>query len=102
MMQWLMAHVAQMVHNGTKAVVTEASSEGLAERRCGELDSYVAVFSNLTRDLLDYHLTEEHYNMSKGKFFAKMVDPERHRKVVNIEDHNSAYFIERGVRTFLR
>ncbi|KAJ6835187.1 uncharacterized protein M6B38_124450 [Iris pallida] len=91
--QWLMA---QMVRNGTKAVVMEASSEGLAERRLDEVDIDVAVFTNLTRDHLDFHLTEEDYRRSKGKLFAKMVDPGRHRKVVNVDDPSAAYFVAQG------
>ncbi|KAJ6792333.1 Uncharacterized protein M6B38_239965 [Iris pallida] len=88
--------MAQMVRSGTKAVAMEASSEGLVERRCDELDINVAVFTNLTRDHLDYHGTEEHYRTSKGKLFAMMVDPERHRKVVNVDDPNAAYFVAQG------
>ncbi|CAL9119665.1 unnamed protein product [Musa acuminata var. zebrina] len=38
----------------------------------------------------------EAYKKSKGKLFAKMVDPNRHRKVVNIDDPNAPYFIDHG------
>ncbi|KAJ0967155.1 hypothetical protein J5N97_024072 [Dioscorea zingiberensis] len=88
--------MAKMVHNGTEAVVMEASSHGLALGRCDEIDFDIAVFTNLTRDHLDFHGTEEEYMKSKGKLFARMVDPERHRKVVNIDDPNSPYFIGQG------
>lgn len=88
--------MAKMVHNGTEAVVMEASSHGLALRRCDEIDFDIAVFTNLTRDHLDFHGTEEEYRDSKAKLFAKMVDPERHRKVVNIDDPNAPYFIAQG------
>ncbi|KAM0949507.1 putative acid--amino-acid ligase (peptide synthase) [Dioscorea sansibarensis] len=88
--------MAKMVHNGTEAVVMEASSHGLALGRCDEIDFDVAVFTNLTRDHLDFHGTEEEYMKSKGKLFARMVDPERHRKIVNIDDPNAPYFIGQG------
>lgn len=88
--------MAKMVHNGTDAVVMEASSHGLALGRCDEIDFDIAVFTNLTRDHLDFHGTEEEYRNSKAKLFAKMVDLERHRKVVNIDDPNAPYFIAQG------
>ncbi|XP_020249784.1 uncharacterized protein LOC109827232 isoform X2 [Asparagus officinalis] len=88
--------MAKMVHNGTEAVVMEASSHGMALGRCDEIDFDIAVFTNLTRDHLDFHGTEEEYRESKAKLFAKMVDPERHRKVVNIDDPNASYFIAQG------
>ncbi|KAG1355060.1 UDP-N-acetylmuramoyl-L-alanyl-D-glutamate--2, 6-diaminopimelate ligase [Cocos nucifera] len=88
--------MAQMVHNGTEAAVVEASSHGLAQGRCDEIDFDIAVFTNLRRDHLDFHGSEEEYRNSKGKLFARMVDPERHRKVVNIDDPNAPYFIGQG------
>ncbi|KAK1260466.1 hypothetical protein QJS04_geneDACA002033 [Acorus gramineus] len=88
--------MAKMVHNGADAVVMEASSHGLALRRCDEVDFDVAVFTNLTRDHHDFYGTEEEYRESKGKLFDKMVDPERHRKVVNIDDPNAGFFVGRG------
>lgn len=88
--------MAKMVHNGTEAVVMEASSHGLALGRCSEVDFDIAVFTNLTRDHLDFHGTEEEYRDAKAKLFARMVDPERHRKVVNIDDPNASFFIGQG------
>ncbi|KAJ6835046.1 uncharacterized protein M6B38_123745 [Iris pallida] len=88
--------MAQMVHNGTDAVVMEASSQGLADGRCDEIDFDIAVFTTFMRDQLDFHGTEEEYKRSMGKLFAKMVDPERHRKVVNIDDPSASYFIAQG------
>ncbi|THU54115.1 hypothetical protein C4D60_Mb10t21610 [Musa balbisiana] len=88
--------MAKMVRSGTKALVMEAASQGLEEGRCDELDINVAVFTNLTRGHLGFHGTMEAYKKSKGKLFAKMVDPNRHRKVVNIDDPNASYFIDQG------
>lgn len=88
--------LAKMVHNGTEAVVMEASTQGLALGTCDEVDFDIAVFTNLTRDHLDFHGTEEEYRNRKAKLFAKMVDPERHRKVVNIDDPNAPFFIAQG------
>ncbi|GMJ06265.1 ALBINO OR PALE-GREEN 13, PIGMENT DEFECTIVE EMBRYO 316 [Hibiscus trionum] len=88
--------MAKMLHNGTEAVVMEASSHGLALGRCNEVDFDIAVFTNLTRDHLDFHGTEEEYRDAKAKLFARMVDPERHRKVVNIDDPHAPFFIAQG------
>ncbi|KAF8365120.1 hypothetical protein HHK36_032863 [Tetracentron sinense] len=88
--------MARMLHNGTEAVVMEASSHGLALGRCNEVDFDIAVFTNLTRDHMDFHVSEEEYREAKTKLFAKMVDPERHRKIVNIDDPNAPFFIAQG------
>lgn len=88
--------MAKMVHNGTEAMVMEASSRGLALGRCDEVDFDIALFTNLTRDHLDFDGTEEDYRNSKAKLFSKMVDPERHRKIVNIDDPNATFFIAQG------
>lgn len=88
--------MAKMLHNGTDAMVMEASSLGLALRKYDEIDFDIAVFTNLTSNHHDFHRTEEEYRNSKTKLFAKMVDPERHRKIVNIDDPNASFFIEQG------
>lgn len=88
--------MAKMLHNGAEAVVMEASSHALALSRCDEVDIDIAVFTNLTRDHLDFHVTEEEYREAKGKLFSRMVDPERHRKIVNIDDPNAPFFISQG------
>ncbi|KAL4191497.1 hypothetical protein AMTRI_Chr07g80780 [Amborella trichopoda] len=88
--------MAKMVHNGTEAVVMEVSSHALVQGQCDEVDFDIAVFTNLTRDHSDYHGTEEDYRNAKAKLFAKMVDPDRHRKVVNSDDPNAPFFIAQG------
>lgn len=88
--------MAKMMHNGTEALVMEASSHGLALGRCDEVDFDIAVFTNLTRDHLDFHGTEEEYRDAKAKLFSRMVDPARHRKIVNIDDPNATFFIAQG------
>lgn len=88
--------MAKMLHNGSEAVVMEVSSNGLAQGKCNEVDFDIAVFTNLTRDHLDFHGSEEEYRDSKAKLFSRMVDPDRHRKVVNIDDPNAPFFIGQG------
>ncbi|KAI0489306.1 hypothetical protein KFK09_029148 [Dendrobium nobile] len=93
LMQKLMA---EMVANGAKAVVMEASSHGLVLGRCNEIDFNVAVFTNFTRDHLDFHGTTDEYRKSKGMLFDRMLDPEKNRKVVNVDDPNAYYFLSKG------
>src|SRR5438876_267828 len=49
----------QAVELGCRTAVMECSSQAMDFHRCDELDYAVAVFSNLTRDHLDYHKTME-------------------------------------------
>lgn len=88
--------MAKMLHNGTEALVMEASSNELALGRCHEVDFDIALFTNLTRDDSNFHGTEEEYRNAMAKLFARMTDPERHRKVVNIDDPNAAFLIRQG------
>ncbi|XP_051119003.1 UDP-N-acetylmuramoyl-L-alanyl-D-glutamate--2,6-diaminopimelate ligase MurE homolog, chloroplastic [Andrographis paniculata] len=86
--------MAKMVHNGTEAMVMESCTRGMS---CDEIDFDIAVFTNLTRgDDLDFHGTEEEYKDAKAKLFSRMVDPARHRKIVNIDDPNAAFFVAQG------
>lgn len=88
--------MATMVHNGSKVCVMEVSSHALVLDRCKVVDFNVAVFTNLTRDHLDFHKTEENYKEAKGRLFAKMVDSRRHMKVVNLDDSHVFYFTGQG------
>lgn len=88
--------MAKMLHNGTEAIAMEVSSHGLAIGRYNEVDYDIAVFTNLTHDNLDFHGTREEYKAAEAKLFSRMVDPERHRKIVNIDDPNAPFFMAQG------
>lgn len=55
---------------GAEYLCLEASSHGLDQGRLAGTDIQVALFSNLTRDHLDYHGTLEHYAQAKARLFA--------------------------------
>jgi len=55
---------------GKKNFVLEVSSHGLAMRRVSAVDFDVGVFTNITRDHLDYHETMEEYKSKKGLLFS--------------------------------
>ena len=57
---------------GGDAFVLEASSHGLDQERLAGFELDVAVFTNLTRDHLDYHPSMEAYAASKAKLFEHL------------------------------
>ena len=57
-------------------------------------DFDVAVFTNLSRDHLDYHGTWEEYRAAKLRLFQGLHDPERQRAVINLDDPEAHLFIE--------
>ncbi len=64
--QWTLR---QMVRSGVTAVAMEASSHGLDQRRMDGVRVDVGVFTNLTREHLDYHGTMERYLDAKARLF---------------------------------
>ena len=66
----LNALFAQMVEKGCTAVVMEVSSHALDQKRVYGFEFEVAVFTNLTQDHLDYHITMDNYLEAKKKLFS--------------------------------
>ncbi len=62
--------LADFVSDGATACAVEASSIGLEEARMAGSDVDCAVFTNLTRDHLDYHGTMDAYAAAKAKLFV--------------------------------
>jgi UDP-N-acetylmuramoyl-L-alanyl-D-glutamate--2,6-diaminopimelate ligase len=59
--------------NGAKAVSLEASSHALDQRRLDCVDFDFAVFTNLTRDHLDYHQAMDEYFLAKHRLFSELL-----------------------------
>lgn len=59
-----------LVDEGVEAVVVEASSHALEQRRLDGLRFATAVYTNLTRDHLDYHESEEAYFAAKARLLG--------------------------------
>jgi UDP-N-acetylmuramyl-tripeptide synthetase len=74
------------VDAGCSVAVMECSSIAMDLRRCDELDISVAVFSNLTRDHLDYHKTMENYFDAKLRLFDGRLGSVPKSSVVNLDD----------------
>jgi UDP-N-acetylmuramoyl-L-alanyl-D-glutamate--2,6-diaminopimelate ligase len=66
----LHALLAQLRDAGADAVAMEVSSHALDQGRVDGVHFRVGVFTNLTRDHLDYHKTMEAYGQAKAKLFA--------------------------------
>jgi len=62
--------LAKFRASGAAAVAMEVSSHGLDQGRVNAVAFDVAVFTNLTRDHLDYHMTMAAYGAAKAKLFA--------------------------------
>ncbi|HSX71783.1 MAG TPA: Mur ligase family protein, partial [Pseudomonas sp.] len=77
------ATLAELKQAGARAVAMEVSSHGLDQGRVAALDFDVAVYTNLSRDHLDYHGSMEAYGAAKAKLFAW---PSLKARVVNLDD----------------
>ncbi|MBN2655022.1 MAG: UDP-N-acetylmuramoyl-L-alanyl-D-glutamate--2,6-diaminopimelate ligase [Nitrospirae bacterium] len=75
----------KMVDDGCKAVVTEVSSHALAQKRADYTRFSTAVFTNLTRDHLDYHQDMENYYLAKKRLFSELL-VDGGSAVINIDD----------------
>ena len=77
------ANLANLRKQGARAVAMEVSSHGLAQGRVAALAFDVAVFTNLSRDHLDYHGSMEAYGEVKARLFEM---PGLCCRVVNLDD----------------
>ena len=76
----------QAVEIGCRAAVMECSSQAMDFHRCDELHYEVAVFTNLTRDHLDYHKTMENYWYAKQRLFDGRLGSKPKTSVINVDD----------------
>jgi UDP-N-acetylmuramoyl-L-alanyl-D-glutamate--2,6-diaminopimelate ligase len=66
------AMLAQMLAADCRSAVMEVSSHALDQKRVAGIDFDVAVFTNLTRDHLDYHKTFDDYFRAKSQLFLNL------------------------------
>ncbi len=83
------------VGSGVKYCVLEASSHALSQKRIADVAFDVAVFSNLTRDHLDYHKSMEEYYQAKLELFKLLArqGPRLKAAVVNIDSAEGARIV---------
>ena len=84
--------LAQMVDAGCEYAFMECSSHAIAQKRIGGLKFAGALFTNLTRDHLDYHKTVENYRDAKKAFFDGL-DKDAFA-ITNADDKNGQYMVQ--------
>jgi UDP-N-acetylmuramoyl-L-alanyl-D-glutamate--2,6-diaminopimelate ligase len=73
-----------MIDAGNRSCVMEVSSHALALRRVDGMTFAAAIFTNLTRDHLDFHADMEDYFQAKRRLFQLL--PRDHPAVINADD----------------
>ena len=84
--------LAQMVEAGCEYAFMECSSHAIAQKRIGGLKFAGGIFTNLTRDHLDYHGTFENYRDAKKAFFDGLEKDAF--AVINADDKNGAVMVQ--------
>jgi UDP-N-acetylmuramoyl-L-alanyl-D-glutamate--2,6-diaminopimelate ligase len=94
----------EMVNNGCKACAMEVTSHSLDQQRVKHIDFDLAVFTNLTKDHLDYHKTQENYANAKQKLFISLNGSKKKKKVaiVNSDCPFSALMTDKSETKILR
>lgn len=89
----------QLAEAGAESFVMEVSSHALEQKRVDGCHFDVGIFSNLTRDHLDYHVTMENYLEAKSRLFSELLRPtpgKPHRRAaINMDDPYGAEMVRR-------
>ena len=88
----LHALIARMVEAGCTYAFMEVSSHSIDQRRISGLDFDGGIFTNLTRDHLDYHKTVENYLKAKKKFFDEL--PAKAFALTNLDDKSGMVMLQ--------
>ena len=79
--------LGRMADEGCKYAFMEVSSHSVAQKRIGGLKFAGGIFTNLTRDHLDYHQTVDNYLKAKKAFFDNL--PKSAFALTNLDDKNT-------------
>lgn len=82
----------RMADEGCKYAFMEVSSHSVAQKRIGGLKFAGGIFTNLTRDHLDYHKTVENYLKAKKAFFDGL--PKTAFALTNADDKNGMVMVQ--------
>ncbi len=83
----LQAQLSKAVQAGVKYAAMEVSSHALSQNRVAGCDFSGAIFTNLSRDHLDYHDSMKAYFEAKASLFrSHLIEDDGPRSVVNIDD----------------
>ena len=84
--------LARMVDAGCDYAFMECSSHAIHQKRIGGLTFTGGIFTNLTRDHLDYHKTFENYRDAKKAFFDEL--PKTAFAIINADDKNGMLMVQ--------
>ena len=84
--------LSRMVDAGCQYAFMECSSHAIAQKRIGGLNFVGGLFTNLTRDHLDYHKTFENYRNAKKAFFDQL--PKTAFAITNADDKNGMVMVQ--------
>ena len=84
--------LAKMVESGCEYAFMECSSHAIHQRRIGGLEFAGGIFTNLTRDHLDYHKTFENYRDAKKMFFDGL--SKKAFAIINVDDKNGLFMVQ--------
>ena len=84
--------LAKMVEAGCEYAFMECSSHAIHQKRIGGLKFAGGLFTNLTRDHLDYHKTFENYRNAKKAFFDGL--PKDAFAITNADDKNGMVMVQ--------
>lgn len=89
--------LAAMRDGGFRAAAIEVSSHALAQHRTAGVEFDTAIFTNLTRDHLDYHGTMDDYFLAKERLFTGLAaqSAKKGRAIVNIDDRYGRRLVDR-------
>lgn len=88
----LNALLARMVEAGCEYVFMEVSSHSVVQNRIGGLTFAGGLFTNITRDHLDYHKTFDNYIKAKKQFFDNL--PATAFAITNADDKNGLVMVQ--------
>ena len=88
----LNALLSKMVEAGCQYAFMECSSHAIHQKRIGGLKFAGGIFTNLTRDHMDYHKTVENYRNAKKAFFDGL--PKSAFAITNADDKNGKVMVQ--------
>ncbi|ERL57008.1 UDP-N-acetylmuramoyl-L-alanyl-D-glutamate--2,6-diaminopimelate ligase [Psychrobacter aquaticus] len=84
----------QMGQEGAELLALEASSHGLDQQRLQGMPVSVAIYTNLSRDHLDYHADMTEYAAAKAKLFDRVHFPDLTHAIINIDDEYAQVMLD--------
>ena len=84
----------QMGTENAELLALEASSHGLDQQRLQGMPVSVAIYTNLSRDHLDYHADMAEYAAAKARLFDKAHFPDLTHAIINIDDEHAQIMLD--------